>query len=241
MPPTQKPTPKAWVSRSGALRNYFIPRYHRYLITDSNSVASAVGETKEPTVDVNEQVATLAASLATSMARNTASAVFDRIKARKTAGNTDATIAELEQIVNELVEDKAQIARVAQGYQAELVSQRLTPGDVEYITSSVLPLIKRFSSASEQDAEQLANTMAVIEPLLSIETVNVLQLLGFNFREAIGEPLTRLMASLIESRTPESAAITASLHKAALDHQAAMVFLARDPEAFERYKRLVAK
>lgn len=42
----------------------------------------------------------------------------------------------------------------------------------------------------------------VLEKLLSVETVTVLQLLGFNFRQAIGEPLTQLVRRLIASRAP---------------------------------------
>jgi hypothetical protein len=42
--------------------------------------------------------------------------------------------------------------------------------------------------------------MEIIKPLLSVETLTVLQLLGFNFKQAIGEPLTELVAGLIAAK-----------------------------------------
>ena len=40
----------------------------------------------------------------------------------------------------------------------------------------------------------------MIKPILSKETFNILQILGFNFKKAIGEPMTEWIASLIKSK-----------------------------------------
>lgn len=55
-------------------------------------------------------------------------------------------------------------------------------------------------AAPDEDNEKLKQ-LEVMKPLLSVETVNVLLLLGFNFRRAIGEPLTALMEGMILSRS----------------------------------------
>ena len=46
------------------------------------------------------------------------------------------------------------------------------------------------------------NSILSLRPLLSKETFNILQLLGFNYKKAIGEPLTELINGLITSQIP---------------------------------------
>jgi len=41
--------------------------------------------------------------------------------------------------------------------------------------------------------------LRLMTPLPSVETVTILQLLGFNFRTAIGQPLTDLAGNAIRS------------------------------------------
>lgn len=40
----------------------------------------------------------------------------------------------------------------------------------------------------------------MIKSVLSKETFNIMQIIGFNFKEAIGEPLTELLASFIRTK-----------------------------------------
>lgn len=154
-------------------------------------------------MDVSPEVQQLAVALAGSAIRNSAQTVFDRVAALRAAGKTQDTIAGLEQIINDLISDKNDLTRIAQAYQAELVAQRLTPGDVQYVTETVLPLIQQLAEGSSNgNTEQAAEMMKTLSPLLSAETVNVLQILGFNFRRAVGEPLTTLVERLILAKAP---------------------------------------
>ena len=66
-----------------------------------------------------------------------------------------------------------------------------------------------------------------------------MQLIGFNIRRAIGEPLTQLVASLISSRTPANSALDAENQRLALTLQNAYIDVARDQEAFDRLLRVV--
>ena len=43
----------------------------------------------------------------------------------------------------------------------------------------------------------------MIIKLLNKDTLKTMQLLGFNYKEAIGRPLTNLVASMIESKIPQ--------------------------------------
>lgn len=185
-------------------------------------------------MDIPPEVVQLGASLAESVARNTAASIADKIRALRSAGKQDETIAGLEEIIQGLIADKNELTRIAQSYQSELVSQNLTAGDIKYIAGTVMPLLEQLADAApQQDGEKVKATIEGLKPLLSVETVNVLQLLGFNFRRAIGEPLTRLCERMIISRIDQSEALRMEV----LRRDQLFVQLALDPEASDRFKR----
>ena len=98
------------------------------------------------------------------------------------------------------IADKSELVRIANAYEDELVAQRLGKEDIEYISKNLVPLLGEVVASSAQP-EQAKAFQDVVQKLLSVETVTVLQLVGFNFRKAIGEPLTELVAGFIAART----------------------------------------
>lgn len=181
-------------------------------------------------MDLTPEVVSLGTSLAETLTRNTATAINDRVRSLKAANKKDEAIAGLEELVSELISDKADVARIAQAYQSELVAQRLSAGDVEYITKKVLPVVESLLEASGQEAGQLDQ----FKPLLSAETVNVLQLLGFNFRRAIGEPLTELVSKKILA----NASVSEELQLAVEKRQQLYLQVALDAESYARFREM---
>jgi hypothetical protein len=153
---------------------------------------------------VDPQLQTLGAQLAEVMVRNSAFAIGDKIRGARARRQDQETIAELETMVNDLVADKSELVRIANAYEDELVAQRLAKEDIEYISKNLVPLLGELV-ASSAESEQAQAFQEVVQKLLSVETVTVLQLVGFNFRKAIGEPLTELVAGFIATRTPANA------------------------------------
>lgn len=187
-------------------------------------------------MELPPEVFELGLKLTEAAARNSATAVTNRIRSAIAAGKKDDAIAALEEIVSELLADKQELTRIAQAYQAELVAQRLAAGDVQYIAGTVVPLLEELAGASPE-GQQMARSIDALKPLLSVETANILQLLGFNFREAIGEPLTRLTAKTIESKINSSEQLQLETTK----REQLYIQLAMDPEAFERFKSLFGR
>jgi DNA-binding NtrC family response regulator len=186
--------------------------------------------------DLTQQLADLGVQLAASAARNTASAVSDKIGAMRASRSAGDQVAALEQIVSDLITDKNELTRIAQAYQHELVAQQLTPGDVRYITDTVVPLLEQIADGMENRDEgaQLKKQVQTFKPLLSVETVNILQLLGFNFRQGIGAPLTQRLKALIEG----TGGTGGDLQAEALRTQRAAIELAADPDAYARFREM---
>lgn len=141
---------------------------------------------------MDPELTALGLQLANTAVRNSATAVAERISAARTRKRDQETIAELEEIVNELVADKAELIRIAQAYEEEFVTQRLSPENVEYIIRTVVPVLERLMAESGDEAT-VQKMMELLQPILSVETLTVLQLVGFNFKRAIGEPLTEVL------------------------------------------------
>lgn len=141
---------------------------------------------------MDPELTALGLQLANTAVRNSATAVAERISAARTRKRDQETIAELEEIVNELVADKAELIRIAQAYEEEFVTQRLSPEHVECIIRTVVPVLERLMAESGDEAT-VQKMMELLQPILSVETLTVLQLVGFNFKRAIGEPLTEVL------------------------------------------------
>jgi hypothetical protein len=77
-------------------------------------------------------------------------------------------------------------------------------------------------------------------PMLSAEMLKVLQLVGFNFKKAIGEPLTLLVAKLITAQIPPDPQSTLEINRLSAESNVAMLQIAQDAEAFERLRHVVA-
>lgn len=155
---------------------------------------------------VDPMIATLGTQLAGVAFRNAATTIADRVNAAKVRKDDKATIQLLEELVNELVADKAELIRIAQAYQQEVGARQISASDIAYISENLRPLLQKFGEFSPGGADAAEEMLNVIQPFLSVETLTIVQLMGFNVREAIGEPMTTLVRDLITKRLGASVA-----------------------------------
>ncbi|MED4934007.1 hypothetical protein [Heyndrickxia coagulans] len=156
-------------------------------------------------MDIQPELVKLGTDLATIVGRNSVQAVFDKIRVAKNASNKDETIQNLSSIINDLINDKNELIRLAQIYEEKLITQKISSDEIEYITSSIIPILENFfKDSKDEDIIKAREALNMIKPILSNETFNIMQLLGFNFKQAIGEPLTKLVKEAISSKTPVS-------------------------------------
>ena len=84
--------------------------------------------------------------------QNTASIVAEKVQSIKARRNDKEAVADLTEIINDLVEKNAQLQSLAQAYKQELVAQQITEEDIEYITETLMPLVEKMLAASEKPA-----------------------------------------------------------------------------------------
>ena len=193
---------------------------------------------------MDPQFQTLGIQLTNAALRNAASTVAERIGAAKARKKEQETIAELEDIVNGLLSDKSELVRIAQAYEEELVAQRISQSDIEYLSGNLVPIITKLAEQAgvEQDGvgSAVQTLIETLKPILSVETVTILQLIGFNFKKAVGEPLTDLVAKLIASRAKVDADRIQEIQALALKREVAYLEIARDPDAYARWQDILS-
>lgn len=164
--------------------------------------------------------------------RNTAAGIAARIASFRGRKDTDAVINELCELVNDLVSEKSELISVGKALESEFTAQHISDSDIQYINEKVIPVVE---SLAEDDADALAH-LETFKQLISIEALTVLQLVGFNYKQAIGQPLTELVAHLIGSQVKEGN--PAEVQLANIELQTAAINLAQSEEAYERFSQL---
>lgn len=192
---------------------------------------------------MDPELVDLGVRLAEVGARNTASAIGSKLRAMKQGRDDKKTIAEMNDLIYELLEEKQEIEIIAKTYQEEIISQKLSEEDLSFVSNTVLPVLKEFMEnvAETQDEQEQASTLKTIEtvealePLLSINTLNVLQMIGFNFKKGIGEPLTELLKTSISG---ENKLNQLKLNELVTERDVEYFKIIQDEHAFERYMSL---
>lgn len=183
-------------------------------------------------------ISQLIANLASVSAKNTASRIADKLKANRSNKDKDAQIAELRSMVNELVDEKSEAIEIARAFQEKLVSQSIDQDQIEFITGTVIPTVEKVARDTKGAGDrQTVQMLEVLKSLLRPEMLQVMQILGFNYSEAIGQPLTRFIAHKIDHASTDAAAM-ADQHRASLELQREVAKMVRSKAAYDRFRRV---
>jgi hypothetical protein len=193
----------------------------------------------DPT-SVEPQIANLGIKLGEAALRNTVGAVSDKVKLVKARKNDKEIINELEEIINSLIADKNELVRIGEAYGQELVAQQISQDNIEYITESFIPRLKELVdlTTSDNTAANIEKFVDALKPLLSVEMLTVLQLVGFNFKRAIGEPLTLLLQKTITSKVPADPQSEFEYKKLVVAFNIEVAKIAQDQDASDRWEQL---
>ncbi len=192
-----------------------------------------------------QDIADLGVRLSEATVRNTAGAIRDKIKAIKTNREQRGVIQELEELIRDLIDDKAELEQIARAYKDKFIAQQISQEDIEYITETVIPILKELIAQTPSNETNAAvsvasmeKTLDILESILSVEMFTVLQLVGFNFKQAIGEPLTLLLQKFITSKAPADPQSNVEYNKLMAAFNVEVAKIAQDKDATERWERL---
>jgi len=137
------------------------------------------------------------ANLTALAVKGTVSAVTTKIKAMKTEKNLEIVRNKYDELINEILSEREEAIRIAQLYKSEVDRIEISDKDIEHLNktiSQVLSILKGMSPSVNVEG------FSQFQGLINVDTLKAMQLLGFNFKAAIGEPLTTLCANAILSK-----------------------------------------
>lgn len=148
---------------------------------------------------ISETIANAGVELGILAVKGTTAKINSKIQSMKTEREADKLRNSYDDIVNELLSERADALRIAQIYKEQYEQVTIKDEDIEYLHNTLIRIISLFSSFGNVTEEQSASFRQIAE-LLNKATLKTMQLLGFNYREAIGEPLTEICANAIKSK-----------------------------------------
>jgi len=126
--------------------------------------------------------------------KGTATTVMVKLQTIKDEKNIEKIRNTYDEIINELIQEKDEAIRIAQSYKFELDRVFISDKDIEHLNNTISRLLKFFN----YESNNLGN-IEQLKELVNADTIKTMQLLGFNYKAAIGEPLTNLCANAISS------------------------------------------
>lgn len=141
--------------------------------------------------------------LAAYAAKSTAATIRTKIQKIKIEQDNDKIRNEYDVIISELLEEREDIIRIAQIYRNELEKVQISDEDIESLHRTIekaLDIISSFTNNEEsENSENPIESLKPLKDLISVDVLKTMQLLGFNYKDAIGLPLTKLCANAIEN------------------------------------------
>lgn len=150
------------------------------------------------TPEVQSSMLELGVALTQFAVKGTVSAVQTKVKAIKEEKAIERVRNRYDEIITELLEEREEIIRIAQTYRSEIERIEISDEDIEHLHNTIDKAITILFDLTEQDDYAKASFNA-IKDLVNVDTLKTMQLLGFNYKEAIGIPLTKLCAKAIET------------------------------------------
>ena len=160
------------------------------------------------TTDYTQPLVDMGISLAELAIKGTATVVTNRIRAVKDEKNSDRLRSTYDEIVNELLAEREEAIRIAQAYKSELDRIMISDDDIKHLHNTVSRLLEilkkmQLSNAALVGEDEVKRVSAQVDSydqikeLISVDTLKTMQLLGFNYKAAIGEPLTKICSEAI--------------------------------------------
>lgn len=95
--------------------------------------------------------------------------------------------------------EREEAIRIAQAYKEELEKVKISDEDIRHLHNTVSTTLEIIKNMSPNSNTQQLESFEQLKELINVDTLKTLQLLGFNYKAAIGEPLTQVCAGALSS------------------------------------------
>ena len=132
---------------------------------------------------------------------NTSTTIYQKSEALKQNKDIKELHTGYMDIINELLQQKQEAILIAEGYKNELERVQISDDDIVHLNATVKALLDTLlplMPTPTDDGMGANDIEPILNAIISTSTLRTLQLVGFNFKEAIGEPLTKLVCNLIQ-------------------------------------------
>lgn len=176
------------------------------------------------------EISALGVALKEILSSGVADKAVELITNVKENSDKDKTITAYESAFTKLIQENHELKTISMGYREQFEQIYLSEQDIEYLQQTAIRLIHLFMPEITEEKKnelrlQLLNHNGINEKnvdnhikeweknekiqresieqfvdLIQVDTLRTMQLLGFNYRKAIGEPLTELVASTINKK-----------------------------------------
>ena len=128
---------------------------------------------------------------------NTTSFVSTKIKSFKNEKDIQKLKNNYEEIINQLLDEKQEAIRIDQAYREEVENTNISDDKIDYLHNTVAKALKVLDSYSGDKEMEVTDIVKLIDK----DVLKTMQLLGFNYKDAIGHPLTDLCRDYINSKS----------------------------------------
>lgn len=129
--------------------------------------------------------------------KGTATAIHSKIQSVKSEKNIETVRNTYNEIINQLLAEREEAITIAQAYKEELDKVVISDEDIEHLHNTVTKILEILKLMFPDNGD--IESFEQFKELISIDTLKTMQLLGFNYKLAIGEPLTNLCANAISN------------------------------------------
>ena len=144
----------------------------------------------------NQVMAEMGVQLTALAFKGTALAVSKKIETIKLEKDLEKAKNKYEEIISQLLSEREEAVRIAQTFKSEVERYEISDEDISHLQSTIERVLRLLG---EFGVNKPVKDIETIQSLINVDTLKAMQLLGFNYKEAIGEPLTDLCANKIRA------------------------------------------
>ncbi|KAF0799928.1 hypothetical protein GBO83_07860, partial [Pediococcus acidilactici] len=150
---------------------------------------------------MNSVLIMLASKLSDLITKTSEEYVSAKMSEAKATNDFNKALPIYSELINKLLNDKQEAITVASQYRAELDKTFLPDTDIKYLETTFSKLIKLFEKFDSKESPTFTSEIVEqINGLVNTETLKSMQLLGFDFKSAIGQPITLGVEKLIKNK-----------------------------------------